>query len=147
MLYTSKDVYARVVYAMVEAYQVKPVTNTVMCLMKGVDSQILHNHGFLEKSLKEALARDHFTILGNVFYDFEPHGFSDVELLKESHASIHTYPEFSGLQVILNTCRGRNDGRRVLELFRDMIKPKAFTVCELEADFTFLKFTYQGSWL
>lgn len=131
----------------VEAYQVKSITNTVICVMGGIHSEILCNHKLLEKLLKESLAEDRFTILGNVSHDFKPHGFSDVELLKESHASIHTYPEFSSLQIILNTCRGRGDGRRVLEALRNKINPKTFVVSEVEANLESLELDYRGSWL
>ena len=78
---------------------------------------------------------------------FEPHGYTKVELLSESHAAIHTYPEYDRLVVMLNTCRGPCDGRHVFERMRAKIKPTHFAVCEVEMDLISLTLTSKGSWV
>jgi len=44
------------------------------------------------------------TCLGTCDYRFDPHGFTMIALLSESHASIHTYPEYASCFVDVFTC-------------------------------------------
>ena len=58
----------------------------------------------LRKILKDAVEKSKATILGNIEHKFEPHGYSLVLLISESHASLHTYPEENSLFIDFFTC-------------------------------------------
>ena len=55
-------------------------------------------------AMDEAVKASGATILDRTFHIFPPHGITVVYTLSESHASIHTYPEFGACFVDLFTC-------------------------------------------
>ncbi len=58
----------------------------------------------LQEKMKEAAKASGVTILSSSYHQFEPEGLTQVLLLSESHASIHTYPEYNACFVDLFTC-------------------------------------------
>lgn len=58
----------------------------------------------LRQALLDAAVASGAKVLDSCEYIFEPDGFTMVILLSESHASIHTYPEFNACFVDLFTC-------------------------------------------
>jgi len=65
--------------------------------------EILTNQTKIRELLVEAVKRAGATYLSEKFHKFAP-GVSGVVLLAESHASIHTWPEFAYASVDLFTC-------------------------------------------
>lgn len=65
--------------------------------------------------LEEALDRFNFTRIQSMSYQFpgEGSGFTAIVLLSESHASIHTYPEYQYLALDIFSC-GNQDPELVL---------------------------------
>jgi len=104
-------------------YQSPFVGNEISCVMHGIDEGILNNSSELESALLEALNEDKFTILKKASHSFQPKGFTLMVLLAESHVSIHTYPEYHSLYFGLYSCRGRGDGRKTFEIFKEKVKP------------------------
>ncbi len=101
-----------------------PVGNEISCVMFfSQENNPLGDHPQLEKILLDALNIEGFTILGTLPFDFPGHGFSLNVLLGESHAAIHTYPEFNSMYFNLYSCRGPSDGRKTFEHVRDSLKP------------------------
>jgi len=70
------------------------------------------------------LLADGFEVLGTSSNEFDPHGYTLTALLAESHATIHTYPEYDSLYFHLYSCRGIGDGIKTFEFFKDKLKPK-----------------------
>jgi S-adenosylmethionine decarboxylase len=58
----------------------------------------------LRQALLDAAVASGAKVLDSCEYIFAPDGFTMVILLSESHASIHTYPEFNACFVDLFTC-------------------------------------------
>jgi S-adenosylmethionine decarboxylase proenzyme len=108
-----------------EGYKSPPLGNEISCVMHGIDEEILNNSSVLENALLEALNEDKFTILEKASHKFNPKGFTLMVLLAESHVSIHTYPEHNSLYFGLYSCRGKGDGRKTYEIFKNRLKPKS----------------------
>ena len=104
-------------------YQSSPIGNEISCVMYGIDTKTLNNNNRLEQILLEALIKDNFKILDKVSHRFQPQGYTFVVLLAESHAAIHTIPEFDSLFFYLYSCRGQNDGRKTFEYLKQILKP------------------------
>ena len=58
----------------------------------------------IKKDLIEAVEMVGATILGSMEHKFSPKGCSVLLLLSESHASVHTYPEYKSCFLDLFTC-------------------------------------------
>lgn len=73
----------------------------------GVDGRLLDDEALLCRTLRAALKHANATVLDVVSKQFEPQGVTVIALLSESHASVHTYPEFGTLFVDVFTCGDR----------------------------------------
>ncbi len=109
-------------------YQSPATGNEISTVMHGVPDSILNDPDFIEKSLLEGLATDHFTVLGTLPYRFTPKGYTILVLLAESHAAIHTYPEHNSLYFNIYSCRGEEDGRGTFEYLKEKLKPASVEV-------------------
>jgi S-adenosylmethionine decarboxylase len=78
----------------------------------------------LEKFMTEAVGASGATVRGRAVTRFEPQGASLVLLLSESHASIHTYPEFRSAFVDIFTCGTECKPERFDEVLRHFLRPK-----------------------
>jgi len=69
--------------------------------------------------------------LGEVYHDFEPGGFTGVICLSESHISLHTWPEYSkiNLDIYLSNYLRENDGtvKALLEDIRSYFNAKVLS--------------------
>ncbi|MFH1290045.1 MAG: adenosylmethionine decarboxylase [Nanoarchaeota archaeon] len=105
-------------------YKTNPVGNEISCVFHNVSNEILNNHRLIKGSLIEALKKEGFTILDISSHEFSPQGFSFCALIAESHATIHTYPEYNSLAFHLYSCRSPNDGQIVLKHLKEKLKPE-----------------------
>ena len=112
------------------AYKSPPIGNEISCVMRGVSNAIINDCRFLENALLEALKRDEFGILKKISHEFNPKGITILILLSESHAAIHTYPEYNSLTFHLYSCRSPEDGRKTLEFLKEKIKPSSSDINE-----------------
>lgn len=106
-------------------YESSPVGNEISCVMHGIDREILADNGKLKEILLAALKEDNFAILNVAEHKFEPEGYTIMVLLAESHATIHTYPEYGSLYFQLYSCRGLGDGRKTFEFLKEKLKPSS----------------------
>jgi S-adenosylmethionine decarboxylase proenzyme len=100
----------------------------ISCVMFGVEKGFLEDNKKLEQTFREALTADNFTMLESAHHDFEPHGYSSLIILSESHAGIHTYPEHGTLFFYLHSCRGQDDGQKAFEYLQEKLKPTKIEV-------------------
>lgn len=70
----------------------------------GIDPKLLSNAELIEHSLKQGVLKSGATLCGVQVKNFEPAGLTLLALLSESHASVHTYPEFRSLFFDAFTC-------------------------------------------
>lgn len=91
--------------------------------MYGLDESFLNDSEKLENLLVEAAGQENFKILDKISHVFDPHGYSAVLLIQESHIAIHTYPEYKSLVFNLYSCRGPKDGLKACEYLKNALKP------------------------
>ncbi|HSX38072.1 MAG TPA: adenosylmethionine decarboxylase [Chlamydiales bacterium] len=72
------------------------------------------------------------TVLDRCSYVFPPHGITIVYLLSESHASLHTYPEFGSCFVDLFTCGAHCSATAFDTALRDYLHPQETDVRYLQ---------------
>jgi S-adenosylmethionine decarboxylase len=74
--------------------------------------------------MDEAVLDSGATILDKIPYVFPPNGLTVVYLLSESHASLHTYPEYGACFVDLFTCGDHCTPEKFDETLRAYLKPR-----------------------
>ncbi len=88
------------------------------------DADALKNVSQLVEAMDKAVEASGATILGSKAYHFEPDAVTIVYLLSESHASIHTYPEYGACFVDLFTCGDNCSSTAFDKSLREYLKPK-----------------------
>lgn len=103
----------------------------LMGKFEGVSSDDLNNIEFLEKVMKDSINSSGATIVGDISVKFEKQGLTILVALKESHASIHTYPEHNGFFMDAFTC-GDIDPTEIFVEMEKKIKHKkaSFTITD-----------------
>ncbi len=77
----------------------------------------------VQKVLLDAMKAASVTLLHWHIHRFSPHGVTGFALLKESHISIHTWPELGYAAVDIFSC-GKIDPSPVVEVFRNFLQPE-----------------------
>lgn len=95
-----------------------------------VERDLLSDKSFAFKILDEVVRRLGMTFVGKVYHEFEPEGLSVIYLIKESHIAIHTWPEYSLIDVEIATCK---DDANVEEGLR--ILAEAYKASKVEKDY------------
>lgn len=88
------------------------------------DIEALSNPEELIKAMDHAVQSSGATILNKTPYIFAPNGLTIVYLLSESHASLHTYPEYGACFVDLFTCGDHCSSERFDQFLRNYLQPK-----------------------
>lgn len=70
----------------------------------GCAQDLLTDAPRLEELLRRAAGAAEMSVVGAIFHRFSPDGVSGVLLLRESHMSIHTWPEAGYAAVDIYTC-------------------------------------------
>jgi S-adenosylmethionine decarboxylase len=89
--------------------------------LTGVSRETLDDERLLRQTLRSALTVANATVLSIVSKHFEPQGVTLVALLSESHASVHTYPEFGALFVDVFTCGDKAEPAVAIEYLIDAL--------------------------
>ncbi len=89
----------------------------------GCSPELLNDRPFLERVVREAVAATGATLISLHGHEFSPYGITIVALLKESHLSVHTWPEKGYVAVDVFTC-GETVPERALPVFRRYLKPR-----------------------
>lgn len=76
----------------------------ILVEMYNCDKKILNDYELVELYMKEAAEKAGATIVQSVFHRFNPWGVSGAVIIKESHLTIHTWPEYGYAAVDLFTC-------------------------------------------
>lgn len=89
------------------------------------NQEALTNVEELAKALEAAAIASGAKILSTSKYVFPGNGLTMVILLSESHASIHTYPEFGACFIDLFTCGHHCCAKKFEEILQGYLKPQA----------------------
>ena len=85
------------------------------CLM----SQPLDDEEYVKETLIEAAKIGKLKVLKVDTHKFEPHGITGYALLKESHISIHTWPEDDIARCDLFSCNSNTDYKSVIQYMQN----------------------------
>ena len=103
----------------------------VLADMRGIGAETLRDEQRLWRTLRDALESAGFRLLDQLSYKFPgaESGVTAIALLSESHASIHTYPEYEYLAVDVFSC-GQPDPQAVIKFLTDAFQPQTVEVSE-----------------
>jgi S-adenosylmethionine decarboxylase len=88
------------------------------------DPESLRSPVELDQAMRRAIEASGATVLKESRHIFEGGGLTNVYLLSESHASIHTYPEHNSCFVDIFTCGYVCEPTRFHEVLVEFFKPK-----------------------
>jgi len=88
----------------------------------------------LKRAMREAIKHCGAEILGCSERAFHPEGLTIIWLLSESHASIHTYPEYNACFVDLFTCGNRCSYESFDRAMQAYLDPKETSMHLLERE-------------
>ncbi|MGA2916636.1 MAG: adenosylmethionine decarboxylase [Sedimentisphaerales bacterium] len=97
------------------------IANYINC-----DHTSLCSKNGLIAALKEAVAASGATLIKSINHSFTPSGFTALLLLSESHASIHTYPQFDSCFIDLFTCGQICVAEKFHLILKNYLKPEYF---------------------
>lgn len=98
--------------------------------LHGVRSELLNDPNFLKKVLISAAVKAGATVIGDIFHKFSPYGVTGVVAVKESHISIHTWPEFGYAALDIFTCRNIDPTVALDEILKEL-KPEYHIVIHM----------------
>ncbi len=98
--------------------------------LHGVKPEFLNDPNFLKRVLINAAVKAGATVIGDIFHKFSPYGVTGVVAVKESHISIHTWPEFGYAALDVFTCRNI-DPMVALKFILDELKPEYHIVVQM----------------
>jgi len=126
------------------AYELKGIH--FLATFRECDEAAIFNSQKIEEVMEKAIQKTGATILRdengkkNGRYDFVPQGTTQMFLLSESHASIHTYPEHRAFFVDLFTCGDHCDWKPFYEELKAYFKTEktSFALIERSEEMKFL---------
>jgi S-adenosylmethionine decarboxylase proenzyme len=81
-----------------------------------------------------AVKESGLTVVDEGFYKFSPHGFTCFLLLAESHASLHTWPEYGYCAIDLFTCAIGKDLIPLIQKIKSALGSDNFSLRKLDRD-------------
>jgi S-adenosylmethionine decarboxylase proenzyme len=104
----------------------------VLIELFGCNHEKLKNKDLVESVLKEAAVKAHATVVSENFYNFDAQGISGVLLIKESHITIHTWPEYGYVAIDLFTCGKDTKPWLAFDYLKDAFEAENDIVLELK---------------
>ncbi|MEM5815235.1 MAG: adenosylmethionine decarboxylase [Candidatus Aenigmatarchaeota archaeon] len=87
-----------------------------------IDRSLLSDKSLAFKILDKVIKKLKMSLIERIYYKFEPEGLSVIYLIKESHVAIHTWPEFSLVDVEIVTCKDDANVEEGLKILIDAYK-------------------------
>ena len=78
-----------------------------------ISSTLMNDTETLINTTKKLITQSGATLVETKIYEFSPRGYTIFCVLKESHVSIHTYPEFGAMFLDIFTC-GRDINPQII---------------------------------
>ncbi len=79
----------------------------------------------IRRILDRVITKSGLHVVSSSFHQFEPVGVSAVYLLRESHLSVHTWPEYGYIALDIFTCGEDKQALKAFELLLKEFKPKS----------------------
>ncbi len=103
----------------------------------------LTNTSNLIKILKDAAKAAKVEVIGEFSKKFDLHGgVSAILIIKESHLSIHTWPEYGYAAIDIYTCGKSIDPWKALEIIQTKLQPNSVSIMEVKRGVMINKKTY-----
>lgn len=96
----------------------------IIAELYGVAKEKISRIENVQKILNRAISKSGLHVVSSNFYQFEPFGVSVVYLLRESHLSIHTWPEHEYVCLDIFTCGEDACALKTFEILLEEFKPK-----------------------
>ncbi|MCB0851748.1 MAG: adenosylmethionine decarboxylase [Bacteroidetes bacterium] len=103
----------------------------ILIELYGCDAEQLKKVEEVEAAMLAFARESRATIISSHFHQFNPVGVSGVILIKESHFTIHTWPEYQYAAVDVFTCGDEMDLERGLVLFKEILQPSTVELKEV----------------
>ena len=84
-------------------------------------AELLNDVEEIEAALRAAANAAGATVLDAVLHRFSPHGVTGVLVIKESHMSIHTWPEYGFAALDLFTCGENVNPQEAVEVLKNLL--------------------------
>ncbi len=78
----------------------------------------------VKKILDNIVKKSKLNVISYSFHQFKPFGVSGFYLLRESHLSIHTWPEYSYFTADIYSCGDEKNAMKAFELLLKEFSPK-----------------------
>ncbi len=98
----------------------------------GCDKNVLADLHQIESIMVTAAKATKSHVVDVVFHTFKPFGISGVVVIKESHLTIHTWPEHEYACVDIFTCGKKTIPWRAFRVLKKMLKAKRETCMEIK---------------
>ena len=103
----------------IETVTKKSLGTHILVDFYGCNSHHLNNVEFIQNAMLEAAIIAKASIVSESFHMFSPYGVSGVIIIKESHFTIHTWPEYKYAAVDLFTCGDNLDLKNAMLSLKD----------------------------
>ncbi|MEM3383620.1 MAG: adenosylmethionine decarboxylase [Nitrososphaerales archaeon] len=96
----------------------------IIAELLGVDPEKISRVEIVRNIFDRVIYESNLKVISSNFYQFEPYGVSAVYLLRESHLSVHTWPEHGYIALDIFTCGSNKLAYKAFELLVKEFKPK-----------------------
>lgn len=100
------------------------------------DKEIFSSPEKIEKIMNEAAKKANATVVESVFHHFNPYGVSGAVVIKESHLTIHTWPEYGYAAVDIFTCGDSVNPWDAFKYLEKQFKAKKYETSEIPRGIT-----------
>lgn len=101
----------------------------------GVKTELIYKESELKSVIENGIIESGAHLIKTVESFFDNGGFTLVSLLKESHVSVHTYPEFNALFIDVFTC-GDINAMKIIEQIKKYFLPTRMVIKTIHRGFT-----------
>ncbi|MBL7712069.1 MAG: adenosylmethionine decarboxylase [Chitinophagaceae bacterium] len=84
----------------------------IIASLESTQQHLLSDYKEWKKCIDKLILQHQLQMLGEVYHNFQPAGFTAIVCLSESHISIHTWPEYAkvNIDIYLSNYQRDNDG-------------------------------------
>jgi len=109
----------------------KALGNQLIAELHGCDPQTIDSVQQVERIFVEAAEKAKATVIDFKFHRFSPHGVSGAVIIKESHFTVHTWPEYGYCAVDIFTCGDQTDNSAALNAIKKGLRAEQISITEI----------------
>lgn len=97
----------------------------VLAEIYGVSFNLFSDINKIVRIIEQGIAQSGATLIKTVYCQFQPYGFTVISILKESHVSVHTYPERGSAFIDAFTCGDIAQPQLIVQNIIEYFNPKS----------------------